>query len=245
MSNGLNRCTFIGNLAADPELRMTHGGQAVLWISIGCTVVPRQEQHAAGEDGGVSCTWGQARGVASRILEKGKQVYVEGRCRRRATRRTARSATAPRSTSARSFLGGRGRPNRPRRASVAGHPTRQASGRPRRAPPKDDYDFPLPTRTADPVLMSTAEGPGHRKTSAPAGSGVPGGGRGRSVPKAAGGWYAVARSRLPPALLQWAQVHSGPGRDRENQGRRSDGDDRRVHGGHQLTGQRDAALSGM
>ena len=58
---------------------MTHGGQAVPQVSIGCTEsYLDKKQHAARETGVGPCTLPGKRGSRSRILEKGKQVYVEG-----------------------------------------------------------------------------------------------------------------------------------------------------------------------
>lgn len=80
MSDGLNRCTFIGNLGADPELRMTQSGQPVLKFRIGCTESYLDKSNTRQEKTEwVSCTvWGKRGEALSRILEKGKQVYVEG-----------------------------------------------------------------------------------------------------------------------------------------------------------------------
>ena len=37
MAEGLNRVMLLGNLGADPELRMTSGGQAVLKLRLATT----------------------------------------------------------------------------------------------------------------------------------------------------------------------------------------------------------------
>ena len=37
MSEGINRVTLLGNLGADPELRYTQGGQAVLNLRLATT----------------------------------------------------------------------------------------------------------------------------------------------------------------------------------------------------------------
>jgi single-strand DNA-binding protein len=37
MADGLNRVMLLGNLGADPELRMTAGGQAVLKMRLACS----------------------------------------------------------------------------------------------------------------------------------------------------------------------------------------------------------------
>ena len=148
MSNGLNRCTFIGNLAADPELRMTHGGQAVLKFRIGCTESYLDKNNTRQEKTEwVSCTlWGKRGESLSRILEKGKQVYVEGSLstssyekdgeKRYRTEINVREVL---------LLGGRGGAQ----TASGGPPSqatqpRQASGKAAQGAPKDDYDFANP-----------------------------------------------------------------------------------------------------
>lgn len=81
MSNGLNKVLLIGNLAADSELKMTQGGTPVLKFRMGCT------ETFSGKDGQkkeytewVSCVlWGKRGESLHRYLNKGKQVFVEGR----------------------------------------------------------------------------------------------------------------------------------------------------------------------
>lgn len=80
MAEGLNRVTLLGNLGADPELKMTSGGQAILKMRLATTETyldrnktrqERTEWH--------SCTvFGKRAEGLSRILSKGARVYVEG-----------------------------------------------------------------------------------------------------------------------------------------------------------------------
>ncbi len=51
-AEGLNRVMLLGNLGADPELRMTGGGQAVLKLRLATSEgVPRSKQGPAGAPG--------------------------------------------------------------------------------------------------------------------------------------------------------------------------------------------------
>lgn len=78
---GLNQTFLIGNLGADPELRMTPNGQAVLKFKIATTEVyfdkdkikqERTEWHRI-------TVWGKRGESLSRILAKGMRVTVIGR----------------------------------------------------------------------------------------------------------------------------------------------------------------------
>jgi len=83
MSEGLNRVMLFGNLAADPELRFTQAGQAVLSFRLATNErykdgkgewVERTEFH--------SCVvWGKRGESLGNILRKGSQVYAEGSLR--------------------------------------------------------------------------------------------------------------------------------------------------------------------
>lgn len=80
MADGLNRVMLLGNLGADPELRVTSGGQAVLKLRLATTESfldrnkvrqERTEWH--------SCTiWGRRAEALAKFLSKGDRVFVEG-----------------------------------------------------------------------------------------------------------------------------------------------------------------------
>jgi len=83
MAEGMNRVFLLGNIGADPELRTTQGGTAVLKIRMATTEryldkdkswQERTEWH--------SCViWGKRGEALSRILSKGSSVFVEGSLR--------------------------------------------------------------------------------------------------------------------------------------------------------------------
>jgi single-strand DNA-binding protein len=79
MSNGLNRCTLVGNITADGALRFTQGGTAVLNFRIACTesFISQNEKKERTEYLDVT-VWGKRGEALSKILTKGKQVLVEG-----------------------------------------------------------------------------------------------------------------------------------------------------------------------
>lgn len=80
MSDGLNDCKFIGNLAADPELRSTTSGEAILKFRIGCTesYLDRNKTRQEKTEW-VSCVLFGKRGEAlANIMHKGDRVFVSG-----------------------------------------------------------------------------------------------------------------------------------------------------------------------
>jgi single-strand DNA-binding protein len=83
MAEGLNRVMLLGNLGADPELRTTSGGQAVLKLRLATsesyldrnrTRQERTEWHSV-------VVWGRRAEALSRILNKGSRLFVEGAIR--------------------------------------------------------------------------------------------------------------------------------------------------------------------
>ena len=83
MSEGLNRWMGIGNLGADPELRMTAGGQAILKLRLACTESYLDKSNTRQErTEWVSVTiWGKRGEALAKILTKGSSLYVEGSLR--------------------------------------------------------------------------------------------------------------------------------------------------------------------
>ena len=81
MSNGLNKVLLIGNLAADSELKVTQGGTSVLKFRLACSETYTDKSGAKQtKTEWVSCVlWGKVGESLHRYLNKGKQVFVEGR----------------------------------------------------------------------------------------------------------------------------------------------------------------------
>ena len=83
MADGLNRVMLLGNLGADPELRSTSGGQAILkfrlatsesYLDRNRTRQDRTEWHNV-------VVWGKRAEGLSKILNKGSRLFVEGSLR--------------------------------------------------------------------------------------------------------------------------------------------------------------------
>jgi single-strand DNA-binding protein len=81
MAEGMNRVMLIGNLGADPELKVTPGGQAVLklrlatnesWLDKNNVRQERVEWHRV-------TVWGRRGEALAKFLRKGDKLFIEGR----------------------------------------------------------------------------------------------------------------------------------------------------------------------
>jgi single-strand DNA-binding protein len=81
--DGLNRVTILGNLGADPELRMTTGGQGVLNVRVACSESYLDKDRKKQErTEWVNCViWGKRGEGLAKVLKKGDRVLIEGSLR--------------------------------------------------------------------------------------------------------------------------------------------------------------------
>jgi single-strand DNA-binding protein len=81
MAEGLNRVMLLGNLGADPELRFTQGGQAVLNMRLATTesYLDKDKQRKERTDWHTVVLWGKRAEALSKFLVKGSSMLVEGR----------------------------------------------------------------------------------------------------------------------------------------------------------------------
>lgn len=83
MSEGLNRVMLLGNIGADPELKMSQGGTAVLKLRVACNE-RYQDKSGAWQDRtewvSVVVFGKRAEGL-NKVLNKGMPVFVEGAIR--------------------------------------------------------------------------------------------------------------------------------------------------------------------
>lgn len=77
---GLNRVMLMGNLGADPGLRMTGGGQAVLNIRLACseTYQDKDKQRQERTEWVSVVVWNKRAEGLAKILKKGDRIFVEG-----------------------------------------------------------------------------------------------------------------------------------------------------------------------
>lgn len=82
---GVNKAIILGNLGRDPEMRTTQSGQQVASFSIATS---RQWTNREGERQEETewhrvVAWGRLAEICGQYLQKGKQVYIEGRIQTR------------------------------------------------------------------------------------------------------------------------------------------------------------------
>lgn len=84
-NEGLNKVMLIGNLGADPELKFTQGGQAVLKIRLATTerYANKSGERQERTEWHTVTVWGNRAEALNKILHKGRTIYVEGRLQTR------------------------------------------------------------------------------------------------------------------------------------------------------------------
>lgn len=85
MAEGLNRVLLLGNLGADPELRMTPGGEAVLKLRLATTetYLDRNKTRQERTEWHSVTVWGKRAEALAKILSKGSSIFIEGRLQTR------------------------------------------------------------------------------------------------------------------------------------------------------------------
>ena len=83
MSDGLNRVMLLGNLGAEPELKFTQGGQAVLHLRLATTesYLDKDKVRRERTDWHNIVVWGKRGEALAKILNKGSSIFVEGSLR--------------------------------------------------------------------------------------------------------------------------------------------------------------------
>jgi single-strand DNA-binding protein len=80
MAEGLNRVLLLGNLGADPELKMTPGGQAVLKMRLATSesYLDRNRVRQERTEWHSVVVWGKRAEALAKFLTKGSRLFVEG-----------------------------------------------------------------------------------------------------------------------------------------------------------------------
>jgi single-strand DNA-binding protein len=83
VSEGFNRVVLLGNLGADPELRMTGGGTAVLKLRLATSesYLDRNKQRQERTEWHRVVVWSRRAEALAKILAKGDRLLVEGSLR--------------------------------------------------------------------------------------------------------------------------------------------------------------------
>jgi single-strand DNA-binding protein len=77
----VNKVILVGNLGSDPEVRTTPGGQRVANFRLATSRSWNNQEGQRQEktEWHSIVAWGKTADIVERYLQKGKQVYVEGR----------------------------------------------------------------------------------------------------------------------------------------------------------------------
>jgi single-strand DNA-binding protein len=83
MANGFNQVILFGNLGADPELRMTNGGNAVLKLRLATSesYLDRNKVRQERTEWHSVIVWGRRAEALAKLLSKGSKVFVQGSVR--------------------------------------------------------------------------------------------------------------------------------------------------------------------
>lgn len=81
MAEGLNKAILIGNLGADPELRFTQGGQAVMSLRLATSesYVDKNRERQTRTEWHRVTVWGPLAGICEQYIRKGSKVAITGR----------------------------------------------------------------------------------------------------------------------------------------------------------------------
>ena len=80
MAEGLNRVMLLGNLGADPELRVTSGGQSVLKLRLATseTYLDKNRVRQERTEWHSVVVWGKRAEALGKFLTKGSRLFIEG-----------------------------------------------------------------------------------------------------------------------------------------------------------------------
>jgi single-strand DNA-binding protein len=83
MAEGLNKVMLLGNLGADPELKVTQGGQSVLKLRLATTetYLDRNQTRQERTEWHSVTLWGKRGEALAKFLTKGERIFVEGSLR--------------------------------------------------------------------------------------------------------------------------------------------------------------------
>jgi len=83
--SGVNKVILVGHLGANPEVRYTAGGQPVANLRIATTErwVNKNGEKSEQTEWHRVVAWGKLAEICGQYLQKGKQVYIEGKIRTR------------------------------------------------------------------------------------------------------------------------------------------------------------------
>lgn len=143
MSEGYNRVTLLGNLGADPELRVTAGGRAILKLRLATTESYLDSQNTRQErtEWHQVTMWGKRGESLAKLLKKGERIFVEGRIQTTSYEKDGEKRYRTEVVATNIILNGRGE-EKPREREDAPTPRRTARGAPPPRDARDDFGGP-------------------------------------------------------------------------------------------------------
>jgi single-strand DNA-binding protein len=153
MAEGLNKVMLFGNLGADPELRVTPGGQSILKLRLATTesYLDRNNTRQERTEWHSITLWGKRGEALAKFLGKGDRIFVEGSLRTSSYEKNGEKRYRTEVIANNVILGGGGRRgDRPADAGGGGAPQRGGGGAPPEsteappsggAAPADDYGY--------------------------------------------------------------------------------------------------------
>ena len=148
MAEGLNKVLLLGNLGADPELRVTPGGQAVLKLRLATTESYLDKNNTRQErtEWHRITIWGKRGEALAKFLTKGDRIFIEGRIQTSSYEKNGEKRYSTDIIANNVILAGGGRRERsegggePRSSGRGGPPTsREESPMPSYDAPSDDF----------------------------------------------------------------------------------------------------------
>lgn len=149
---GVNKVIILGNLGADPEVRVTTNGIKVarLRLATSETYTNKEGQKITNTEWHTVNAWRGLAEIAEKYLEKGRQVYIEGKLRTRSyddkegVTRYSTEIEADNLT----LVGGRPSDDNQGSSNSAPQQQQQAPSKPKQAPASsepasDDDDLPF------------------------------------------------------------------------------------------------------
>src|SRR5580700_5110733 len=140
MPEGLNRVILLGNLGADPELRVTPGGQAVLKLRLATneTYLDRNNVRQDRTEWHRVTVWGKRAEALGKFLTKGDLLMIEGRLQTSSYEKNGEKRYSTEVIASNIVLPGRGRGEGGREGGGGGgKPSRDSS-----EAPADDFGDP-------------------------------------------------------------------------------------------------------
>ena len=84
MARGLNRCEFIGNVGADPDVRNTPNGDMVVNFNLAVSESWTKDGQKQERTEWVRCVaWRKLAEIIQQYVKKGSKIYIEGKMQTR------------------------------------------------------------------------------------------------------------------------------------------------------------------